>query len=65
MDVQGQGGGRILDVDGQGGCCLENWTIFMEVMCVSSLTPLRMIKVKPILNINAIKMILCFKLVLA
>ena len=39
LDVQGQGGGRILDVDGQGGVVrLENWTIFMHVICVSSLS---------------------------
>ena len=38
MDVQGQGSGRILDVDGQGGVeVLENWTIFMDVICVLSL----------------------------
>ena len=37
LDVQGQGGGRILDVDGQGGGGFENWTIFMDVICVSSL----------------------------
>ena len=36
-DVQGRGGGRILDEAGQGGRGLENWTIFMEVICVSSL----------------------------
>ena len=40
LDVQCQEGGRILDVDGQGvkwGGGLENWTIFMDVTCVSSL----------------------------
>ena len=36
-DVQGQGGGKILDVDGQGLRILENYTIFMDVICVSSL----------------------------
>ena len=35
LDVQGQGGGRILDVAWGGG--LANWTIFMDVMYVSSL----------------------------
>ena len=34
LDFQGQGGGRILDVDVGG---LENWTVFMYVICVSSL----------------------------
>ena len=29
--------GKILDIDGQGGGGLENWTIFMDVICVSSL----------------------------
>ena len=41
LNVQGQGVGRILDVDGQGvgggGGVVENWTIFMDVICVSSL----------------------------
>ena len=38
LDVQGQGGGRILDIDGQGGVGgLENWTILMDVICISSL----------------------------
>ena len=41
--VQGQGGDRILDVDGQGGGTLENWTIFMDVICVSSLTAIKLI----------------------
>ena len=31
LDVQGEGGGRILGVGGQGGGSLENWTIFMDV----------------------------------
>ena len=38
VDVQGQGSGSILDVvwtSGMGG--LENWTIFKDVTCVSSL----------------------------
>ena len=38
--VQGQGGGRILYVIRQGGGGeggFENWTIFMDVICVSSL----------------------------
>ena len=37
LDVEGQGGGRISGVDGEGGRveCLENWTIFMDVICVS------------------------------
>ena len=30
-------GGRILDVHGQGVGGLENWTIFMDVICVSCL----------------------------
>ena len=30
-------GGRILGVHGQGVGGLENWTIFMDVICVSSL----------------------------
>ena len=38
LDVQGQGVGRILDVDGQGWWGgLENLTILMDVICVSSL----------------------------
>ena len=37
LDVEGQGGKRILDIDGQGGGGLENWSIFMDVICVSSL----------------------------
>ena len=28
LDIQGQQVGGILDVDGQGGGSLENWTIF-------------------------------------
>ena len=32
LDVQGEGGGRILGVGGQGGGSLENWTIFMDVI---------------------------------
>ena len=39
-DVQGQGSGRILDVMdkwGGGGGGPENWKIFMDVICVSSL----------------------------
>ena len=36
-DVQGQGGGKILDVDGQELRILENYTIFMDVICVSPL----------------------------
>ena len=44
LDVQGQGSGRILDVDGQWVWSLENWTIFMDVICVSSLTvPLKVL----------------------
>ena len=38
LDVQGQGGGRILDVAIQGGWGLENWTILMDVIFVSSFT---------------------------
>ena len=34
LDIQGQGGGRILDVDGQEGEGVENWIIFMEVIYV-------------------------------
>ena len=41
LDVQGQGGGWILDVDGQGGGGLENWIIFMDVKCLSSLISLK------------------------
>ena len=38
LDVQGQGGGRILDVDRQEGWGgPENCTIFMDVIRVSSL----------------------------
>ena len=36
LDVQSQGGGRILDVDRQGCGGLENWTILMDVIYVSS-----------------------------
>ena len=37
-EVQGQGAGRFLDLDGQGGWGIfKHWTIFMDVMCVSSL----------------------------
>ena len=37
LDVQGQEGGRILDVYGQRGVeGLENWTIFLDVIYVSS-----------------------------
>ena len=38
LDVQGQGGGRILDIDGHGVGGLERWTIFVDAMCVLSLT---------------------------
>ena len=37
LDFQGQGVGRILDVDGQGGGGSEDLTIFMDVKCASSL----------------------------
>ena len=37
LDVQSQGGETISDVDGQGVGGLENWTIFMDVICVSSI----------------------------
>ena len=39
MAVQGQWGEKNMDVDGQGGGggALENWTIFMDVTCVTSL----------------------------
>ena len=37
LNVQGQDGGRILDVAGQGEWGLENWTIFMEAISASSL----------------------------
>ena len=30
LDVQGDGGGRTLDISGQGGGSLENWTVFMD-----------------------------------
>ena len=33
LDVQGQGSGRILKVDGVR--VLENWAIFLDVICVS------------------------------
>ena len=36
LDIQGQSSGKILDVDEQGVGSLENWTIFMDVICVSS-----------------------------
>ena len=40
LDVEGQGGGRILDVVGEGGLgSLQNWTIFMDFICVLSLKP--------------------------
>ena len=32
--VQGQEGEKISDVYGQGVTSLENWTIFMDVICV-------------------------------
>ena len=36
VDVQGQGSGRILDVDGQDEWeeGFENWTIFMNAICL-------------------------------
>ena len=37
LDVQGLGGGRILDLDILGVWSLENWKIFMDVICVSSI----------------------------
>ena len=39
LGVQSQGGGRIMDVNGQGGLGrgLENWTIFLNVICLSFL----------------------------
>ena len=46
LDVQGQGGGKFLDVDGQGVGGLGNQTIFMVVICVSSLIALR--KLNPV-----------------
>ena len=42
LDVQGQGGGRILDVAGQGGVgSLENLPIFKDVIYLSSLNEQR------------------------
>ena len=41
LDVQGQGGGNILDVNGQGDGALQNWT--MDVICESSPTSWRKI----------------------
>ena len=38
LDVQGQGGGRISGVDDYGVRGFENWTIFMDVICVSFLS---------------------------
>ena len=38
LDVQCQADRRISNVDGQGMGGLENWTVFMDVVCVSSLT---------------------------
>ena len=35
LDVQGQEGAIILDVDGLEVGGLENWTILMDVICVS------------------------------
>ena len=35
-DAQGEQDGRILDVYGQEVRSLENWTIFMDVICVIS-----------------------------
>lgn len=39
-DVLGQEGGRILDIDEQGLWGLENWTTFMDVICISSVRKL-------------------------
>ena len=51
LDVQGQRGRRILDVDGQGGWGgLENWTILMDVIRVSSLILLPLFSAENILN---------------
>ena len=37
--MEGEGGQRILEVDGQGGLGgIENWTVFMDVICASPLT---------------------------
>ena len=39
LDVQAQGDGRILAVDGEGELGgLENWIIFIDLICVSSCT---------------------------
>ena len=38
LDVQGQGVGKILDVDGQGGGVSWKLDNFHDVICVSSLT---------------------------
>ena len=35
LDAPSQGGGRILDVNGQGVGGLENWIIFMDFICLS------------------------------
>ena len=37
LNVQGQGGGRISDIDKQGDEGLETWTIFMNIVWLSSL----------------------------
>ena len=38
LDFQGQEGGKMLDVAGQvGRGVLENWTVFLDVICVSLL----------------------------
>ena len=45
LDVQGQGDGTTLDVDGEAGVGgLKNGTIFMNVLCVSSLTVMSQIQ---------------------
>ena len=43
LDVQGQGGGKNLDVDGHGVRGLKNWTVFVDVICVLSLIGLMLI----------------------
>ena len=54
---QGQGGGRILDVAGQGlggrGGGPENWTIFLDVICVSPVIE-KSFLIDPLTTSNAI-----------
>ena len=52
LNIQGQGGGRSWKVGGQGVGSLDNWTIFMDVICISSLILMRLFLCLPCISLG-------------